>query len=210
MENRRPTPMPTHAYTPSMTAGAFDGIRILDFTQGLAGPLGCALLADLGAQVIKIEPPEGDRLREHPGYLCWNRNKRRLTLDLDAEDDREAASALIDGADVTVFDGTLERLERLGLDGASLRTDRPDLLWVHLPHWGAGGWWDRLPVDDVLLWGMSGGAFAQFSWEDVPVQLVSPQLGYGHAMISAADLESGSSSITVRPSIMLVAKSMRW
>ena len=84
-----------------MATGAFDGIRILDFTQGLAGPLGCGLLADLGADVVKVEPVAGDRIREQPGYLCWNRNKRRVQLDLEEPAGLSRARLLIsDGASV--------------------------------------------------------------------------------------------------------------
>ena len=177
-------------YNRAVAAGAFERIRILDFTQGLAGPLGCALLADLGADVVKVEPPEGDRSAAQPGYLCWNRNKRRAVLDLEDPAGLARARALIGRADIAVFDAARQDLERLGLDAASLRAADPALLHVHLPHWGADGWWSGLPVGDTLLWGLCGGAFAQFSWEDVPVQLVTPQLGYGHAMLGAGAIAS--------------------
>lgn len=55
---------------------AYRGVRIADFSQGVAGPMAAMLLADLEAEVVKVEPPGGDRLRAHPGYLAWNRNKR--------------------------------------------------------------------------------------------------------------------------------------
>ncbi len=171
--------------------GALDGVRILDFTQGLAGPMACMLLADLVADVIKIEPPTGDRLADQPGYLCWNRNKRRIALDLEKQTDLGAVRELLATADAAVFDDSLEGRERLGLDAAALHQHHPTLLCCELPHWGAPGWWSDLPVDDTLLWGLGGGAFAQFSWEDVPVQLVTPQLGYAHAMLAAGVIAAG-------------------
>ena len=54
---------------------AFEGIRIIDFSEGIAGPMATMLLSDLGAEVIKVERPGGDRMKDHPGYFCWNRNK---------------------------------------------------------------------------------------------------------------------------------------
>ena len=56
---------------------AFQGHRILDFSQGVPGPMATMLLADFGAEVVKVESPQGDRMAAHPGYLTWNRNKQR-------------------------------------------------------------------------------------------------------------------------------------
>ena len=72
---------------------AFDGIRVLDCSQGLSGPMAAMLLADFGAEVLKLEPPGGDRAKTQPGYVAWNRNKHHLTLDL-AEDERAEISAI--------------------------------------------------------------------------------------------------------------------
>ncbi len=166
-------------------AGAFDGVRVLDFTGGVAGPLACMLLADLHADVVRVEPPAAGMRAPDPGALCWNRNKRRVELDPRQSGDRDALDALLRSADVAVFDQPdAERAEQ-ALDAASLRQRDSRLIVVSLPHWGAAGWWSDLPVDDVLLWGLSGAAFAQFSWEDVPVQLVTPQLRYAHGMLAA-------------------------
>lgn len=165
-------------------AGAFDGVRVLDFTTGVAGPLGCMLLADHGADVIRVGPaPAGP---PDPGEVCWSRNKRLVQL----EPDDPRVAALLRGADVAVFDRS--DAERAGgpLDSAALRRDHPSLLIAALPHWGASGWWSELPTDDVLLWGLSGAAFAQFSWEDVPVQLVTPQLRYAHGMLAACAISA--------------------
>ena len=65
-----------------VTAGALDGIRILDLSQGIAGPLGVLFLAEHGADVIKVEPPGGDPFRSYEGYRCWNRSRRSVVLDL--------------------------------------------------------------------------------------------------------------------------------
>src|SRR5665647_1225002 len=107
---------------------ALQGTRIIDFTQGIAGPLACMLLADFGAEVIKVEPPGGDRLKDHPGYLCWNRNKQRLVLDLHRYEDLRVARQLLATADVAVFDWPPGEVERSGLDAVTLRAANPALL----------------------------------------------------------------------------------
>lgn len=62
-------------------SGPYRGIRVLDYTEGIAGRTATMYLADFGADFLKVETPVGDRLRSDPGYLCWNRNKRFTRLD---------------------------------------------------------------------------------------------------------------------------------
>ncbi len=172
-------------------AGAFDGVRILDFTQGIAGPMACMILADHGAEVIKIEPPTGDRLRAHPGYITWNRNKRRVILDMGRYEGLREARSLIAGADAAVFDHRPGELERLGLDAATVCPANPALLHAWLPPYGTEGRWSQLPPDDGLLAAVSGAAFQQYSYADQPIHLVTPQVSYGHAMTAATAIGAG-------------------
>jgi crotonobetainyl-CoA:carnitine CoA-transferase CaiB-like acyl-CoA transferase len=165
--------------------GAYDDIRIIDFTQGIAGPMACGLLAQHGAEVIKVESPAGDRMSWHPGYVAWNCNKSRLALDLEAADGLAAARRLIATADVAAFDFAPGVLERLELDGATLTKANVGLIHVWMPPYGTAGRWAQLPPEDSLLAAVSCASFAQASWEDVPVHLVTPQLGYGHAITAA-------------------------
>jgi crotonobetainyl-CoA:carnitine CoA-transferase CaiB-like acyl-CoA transferase len=90
---------------------AFAGLRVLDVSQGVAGPMACMLLADFGAEVLKVEPPGGDRVRDQPGYLTWNRGKARIVLDLETDQGLAALRTLIAEADVAVFDHAPGRLE---------------------------------------------------------------------------------------------------
>ncbi|GAB4331668.1 MAG: CoA transferase [Dehalococcoidia bacterium] len=172
-------------------AGAFHGIRILDFSQGIPGPMATMFLGDFDAEVIKVEPPGGDRMRHHPGYLCWNRNKLRLTLDLDTYEGLRAARDLLATADVAVFDSRPGALERRGLDAGSLLAANPALLHAWLPHYTARGRWSQLPQGDALLSAVTGTSHLQFSWEDVPVYLVAPMLSYHYAMITATAIAAG-------------------
>lgn len=170
---------------------AFAGLRVIDFTQGIAGPMATMFLADFGAEVVKVEPPEGDRAREHPGYWCWNRNKLRVCLDLSSYEGRRSARHLIASADVCVFDALPGELERLGLDAATVTADHPGLLHVWLPPYAARGRWSLLPPEEQLLAAVSGACSFQFSWDDVPVELVTPQLAYAQAALGACAIAAG-------------------
>jgi crotonobetainyl-CoA:carnitine CoA-transferase CaiB-like acyl-CoA transferase len=165
---------------------AFAGVRIVDFTQGLAGPMAAMLLGDYEADVVKVEPPGGDRLKSHPGYITWNRNKRILTLDLSKETDLERARALIALADVAMFDHAPGRLEALGLDAGTLTRRHPALVHVWMPPYGTGREWAHLPSHHSLLSALTGVAFRQGAYADQPVHLVLPLCQYGQAVMGAA------------------------
>ena len=167
---------------------AFDGYRVLDFSQGIPGPIATMLLADFNAEVIKIEPSGGDRMKDHPGYLAWNRNKKRLMLDLQSPADLESARGLLRTADVAVFDSAPGELESLGLDSDSLLEANPALLHVWLPTYSATGPWKYLPPDDALLSAVTGHSFLQFSYEDVPVWFVAPMVSYHYGLGAGAAL----------------------
>ena len=99
-------------HTPASMPLPLQGIRVLDVSQVMAGPFACMLLADLGADVIKVEPPEGDQTRgamgfkmkgpDSMGFLNMNRNKRSLVLDLKTQAGKEAFYELVKTADVIV------------------------------------------------------------------------------------------------------------
>ena len=164
---------------------AYRGVRIADFTQGVAGPMACMLLGDFEAEVVKIEPPGGDRLKDHPGYPAWNRNKTLVTLDLSIPADLARARDLARAADIAVFDHPPGDLEALGLDAASLREGAPHLIHVWMPPYGTQGRWSRLPPRHSLLAAVSGIAFRQGAYGDSPVHLILPLGWYGQAVMAA-------------------------
>ncbi|HEX7945672.1 MAG TPA: CoA transferase, partial [Phenylobacterium sp.] len=169
---------------------AYSGVRIADFSQGLAGPMAAMLLGDFDAEVVKVEPPGGDRLKDHPGYLAWNRNKQVVTLDLETADGQAAARALIAGADVALFDHAPGRLEALSLDAASLTQTHPALVHAWMPAYGTAGVWSQLPAHHSLLAGLTGTAFRQGNWSDQPTHLILPVLHYAQAVMGAAAIGS--------------------
>ena len=164
---------------------AFEGLRVVDVSQGLAGPMATMLLADFGAEVVKVEPPEGDRLRVAPGYLTWNRGKARTVLDLETARGLETLKGLIAGADVAVFDHAPGRLEALNLDAQTLLARHPRLIHLWVPPFGVSGPWSGLPEHHGMLAGLTGTAFRQGSYADQPIWHVTPMVLHGQAVMAA-------------------------
>ncbi len=171
-------------------AGPYRSVRVLDFTQGLAGPTATMHLADFGADVVKVEGRGGDRLGDDPGYLCWNRNKRITNLDLGQLSDIDEVRRLVRVADVAVFDWPSSELERYGFDATSLLAGRPDLVHAWMPPYGAQGRWESLPGEASLLAAVSGVADFHRATEDLPVLPVVPILGYAHGALGAAAISA--------------------
>src|SRR5947208_8826033 len=94
---------------------ALDGIRILDLSWGIAGPAGVLLLAEHGADAVKIEPPGGGPYRDWPGNRVWNRSRRSVALDLKSDDGKARLLELVDAADVLVESFAPGVMGRLGL-----------------------------------------------------------------------------------------------
>ena len=169
---------------------AFQGLRVLDFSQGVAGPMASMLLGDFEAEVVKIEPPAGDRAKDHPGYHAFNRNKQVKTLDLETDAGLAEAKALIALADVAVFDHAPGVLERLGLDAGTITADHPRLIHVWMPPYGTHGHWSQLPPHHSLLTAISGVAFRQGAYADQPIHLILPLIWYGQGVMGAAAISA--------------------
>ena len=167
---------------------AYTGVRVVDFSQGIAGPMAAMLLGDFGSEVVKVEPPGGDRLKHHPGYHAWNRNKQVLTLDIATEAGLTAAKAMIAGADVALFDLAPGQLEPLGLDAATLTAAHPQLVHAWMPPYGTTGRWSGLAAHPLLLTGLTGVAFRQGANADQPVHLVLPLTSYAQAVLGATSI----------------------
>jgi crotonobetainyl-CoA:carnitine CoA-transferase CaiB-like acyl-CoA transferase len=164
---------------------AYLGLRVVDFTQGVAGPMAAMLLGDFGAEVIKVEPPEGDRLARAPGYLGFNRNKQVLTLDLAAPEGMDAARRLIAGADVAIFDHAPSRLGDLDFTAEALTQAFPRLIHAWMPPYGAQGPMCETPPRYSLLSGATGWGWRQGADTDRPVHLVLPTGWHGQGVMGA-------------------------
>ncbi len=165
--------------------GVLDGIRVVDFTQGTAGPYAGMLLAEQGADVIKVEPPSGDRARGTPAFHVLNRSKRGIVLDLSIEEDREKALALASAADVVLVDGLPDEARRLGIDYDRVSQRNPQVVYCSIPLYGSEGPWASLPPDDTLAAAVTGVLGSQWSYSESPVYLVIPIVSYATGILAA-------------------------
>ncbi len=143
--------------------GALVGFRIIDFTQVISGPLATRVLADQGADVIKVEPPAGDILRHmggarglSPTFATVNRSKRSLALDLKKPGGVAALLKLAERADVFVQNQRPGAAERMGIGADVLRARNPRLVYVSISGFGETGPYAHKRVYDPLVQGMSG------------------------------------------------------
>ena len=144
--------------------GPMHGVRVVDLTQMISGPLGAMILADQGADVIKVEPPTGDNTRsvatERGGmsasFLNNNRNKRSVVLDLKRPGGREALMRLVAGADVVMQNFRPGVADRLGIGYADARVVRPDVVYASICGFGETGPYAAKPVFDPLVQSLSG------------------------------------------------------
>ncbi len=145
--------------------GALENIRVVDLTSHLSGPYCGMLLADHGADVIKIEKPgEGDDARRMPPFvngesapfMLWNRNKRSIALDLKAERDRAAFETLVRGADVLIENFRPGTLDRLGLGYGALRKTNRRLVYCAISGFGQTGPYRNRGGFDLMTQAMSG------------------------------------------------------
>ncbi|WP_420450575.1 CaiB/BaiF CoA transferase family protein [Ilumatobacter sp.] len=142
------------------SVGPLDGVRVVDLTSVVMGPLATRMLADLGADVIRVEAPGGDIIRHYepmrsPAMSAFsvnlNRNKRSVVLDLKSDEGRAAIGDLIASADVFVTTMRRSALERLGLDATSVRAVRADIVHCVANGFGSDGpSADRAAYDDVI------------------------------------------------------------
>ncbi len=145
--------------------GSLDGLFVLDLTSHLSGPYAAMMLADHGADVVKIEPPgAGDSARGMPPFvngesapfMIWNRNKRGIVLDLKADADREALLGLVDRADVLIENYRPGVMERLGLGWPVLQARNPRLIYAAISGFGRTGPYRDRGGFDLMTQGMSG------------------------------------------------------
>jgi crotonobetainyl-CoA:carnitine CoA-transferase CaiB-like acyl-CoA transferase len=151
--------------TQATSAGPLAGIRVLDLTTVVMGPYATQILADLGADVVKLEPPSGDVMR-HVGsmrnpamgdlFLNANRNKRSVALDLKRPEARDAALRLAADADVLIHNIRPQAMDRLGLGYDAVSAINPRIVYVAAVGFGSGGRYAGRPAYDDLIQGMSG------------------------------------------------------
>jgi crotonobetainyl-CoA:carnitine CoA-transferase CaiB-like acyl-CoA transferase len=150
-------------------AGALNGVRILDLTWGIAGPMGVLLLAEQGADVVKVEPPGGDPFRSMPGYRVWNRSRRSVTIDLKSPEGRELFLRLLDDVDVLAESFRPGVMQRLGLGYDDLADRFPRLVYCSIPGYPSASRHAGRPGYDALVQARSGLQYEQPGWRGGPV-----------------------------------------
>ena len=144
--------------------GALEGIRVLDVTQVMAGPFCAMQLCDMGADVIKVEPPEGDSTRhmagasgtDSPGFNAVNRGKRGIVLDLKTPSAQEAFRRLARRADILIENYRPGVMRSFGLDYASLAPEHPGLIYASISGYGQTGPYRDRAGYDFMVQGLGG------------------------------------------------------
>jgi len=167
-------------------AQALDGVRILDLTWGCAGPLGVLLLAEHGADVIKVEPPGGDPFRTSPGYAVWTRSRRGVVCDLKHDPGRQAFARLAETADVVVESFRPGVMERLGVGYEVLASANPRLVYCAIPGYPRDHPFAQRPGYDALVQAASGQQWEQPGWRPGPIFLHMPMPSMGALFLAAS------------------------
>lgn len=179
-------------------AGPLSGIRVLDLSAYIAGPYGCSLLADQGADVVKVEPPDGDNLRNYPStleaesraFLGVNRSKRGVVLNLKSGDDRAILYRMVREADVLAHNFRPGVPERLGIDFATLSAMNPRLVYCAVTGYGeTGPMKDKAGYDQVLQT-MTGMCVMQGKRGGTPEIIYGSVVDYYAAALLAAGVSS--------------------
>ena len=162
-----------------------DGLKVVDLSWGIAGPVTTMLLGDYGAEVVKVEPPGGDPFRATPGYTVWNRNKQSVILDLHDAADRAACRRLMAGADVVVESYSPGTTERLGIEYAAVQADNPGVVYCSITAYGRTGEARDRPGYDGLVQARWGLQNEQPGQRPGPVFLHLPLPSFGAALVAS-------------------------
>ena len=185
-----------------------EGVKVIDLTYFVAGPGTAKILADWGADVIKVEPSFGDPGRGtgatmaapatkdcNPFYTAYNANKRGISLNLKAEEGKEILYKLLEDADVFVSSYRTGALKRLGLDYDALSKRFPQLVWAQINGFGDfGPAKDNAGFDTVAFWARSG---AMIDIAEKGTSPINPPIGFGDAT-TACSLSGGISAALYR------------
>lgn len=200
-------------------SGALEGLRVLDLTRGIAGPMTGMMLADQGADVVRISPPGGDGFDHLPGYAVWNRGKRIVTMNLKDPSDRDQFRALAARADVVVESYSPGVTTRLGIDYATLSALNPRLVYASITGYGrdtadahrpgiewlvtarAGLQWDQRSYYGTRMEHIMGTDAAESSFEvppgveqtgtrEGPIFLAVPWASIGAVLVASAGISA--------------------
>jgi crotonobetainyl-CoA:carnitine CoA-transferase CaiB-like acyl-CoA transferase len=161
--------------------GSCSGFRVVELGGMVTAPFAGQILGDLGAEVIKIEPPGGEIMRTVPplfrgvsaAFAQWNRNKKSVTLDLKQKSGREALERIVASADAVIVNYRPSVVKSLGLEYEMLNAKNPGLVYVSLTGFGPDGPYSKQPVYDMIIQGIAGFMPVQGA-DGPPKQIRSP------------------------------------
>ncbi len=169
--------------------GVLDGITVLDLSGEIAGPYTCMLLGDMGARVIKVEPPGGSPERSDPRFFLWNRGKEAITLDLESPEGQTVVRQLVPRVDVIVENWLPAYAASLGLDYDSLRGLNSRLIFCSIPPYPEEGPGRETPGDTYSV-AASMGMVGDQSGGDSPLFIYLPLASYGAAFTACFSVSS--------------------
>jgi crotonobetainyl-CoA:carnitine CoA-transferase CaiB-like acyl-CoA transferase len=164
--------------------GPLEGVVVADFTQLMQGPYATQILGDMGADIIKIEPPRGDWSRgfsllelykngESVSFMTFNRNKRSISIDLKTEEGREVVRRIVKNADVVVENFRPGVMDRLGIGYEALKEVNPRIIYCASCGYGQTGPYADRPGQDLLIQAMSGMTVLTGNREDNPSAFIA-------------------------------------
>ncbi|GAA4964028.1 CoA transferase [Algibacter aquimarinus] len=160
--------------------GPLKGLVVADFSQLAQGPWATQMLGDMGAEIIKIEPPKGDWMRHYAygnlypkgesiSFISFNRNKKSIALDMKTDEGKQIAKDIIAKADILLENFRPGVMERLGLGYEDMKMLNPKLVYCSSSGYGASGPYLKRPGQDLLAQSISGGPFLNGKKGDLPV-----------------------------------------
>lgn len=182
-----PVPPPARA-----SAGLLEGLRVVDFSAFVAGPLAAEVLADLGADVVKVEPPGGEAMRAAAyAVAACQRGKRSVAMDINAPEARPVVEELIAGADVVLHNFRVGVAERIGIDARTVARLNPHAVYCHASAFGASGTRARYPGNDALMQALTGFERAVGGADNAPLAATWIPIDMAGGWVAAAGIALG-------------------
>ncbi len=167
---------------------ACQGMRVIEISGSMAGDIAGLVLADNGAEVIKVEPPGGDPVRATQGHLVWNRGKKSVVLDLDSPEGRESLVRLAQTADGLIEDFGPGVAERLGIGYETLSAANSALVYVAISGYGEKGPLRDHPAYEDIVSAKTGRMSSQAGFREGPIFTPAPIASYGAGMLAIQGL----------------------
>ncbi|MGA2368870.1 MAG: CoA transferase [Dehalococcoidia bacterium] len=170
--------------------GALSGIKVLDFGQYIAGPFAAQLLAEQGADVIKVERPEGDPYRHVDGFMVWNRSKKAITLDLKKPEGLKIARDLAKQSDIIIENFKPGMMDKLGVGYEAVKAINPRIVYCSISGFGPRGSYSNIAGYDQLVSAL-GSVYTEQGFATHPLYLVLPVASLYSAAAAALDITVG-------------------